>query len=88
MRRWLLPDDSTGQGPGARNIKNLSWVQAHLPAGRQESKKCDKQLTHIVRVSTSSNFKYVKQEGICHASFHSEIVDKLSTWQSFNKRLS
>jgi len=32
-------------------ITNLSWVQEHLPAGRQESKNHDKQLTHIVRVS-------------------------------------
>jgi hypothetical protein len=36
--------------PGATAITNLSWEQEHLPAGRQESKKCDKQLTHIVRV--------------------------------------
>jgi hypothetical protein len=42
---------SEGWCPGATAITNLSWVQEHLPAGRQESKKCDKQLTHIVRIS-------------------------------------
>ena len=40
--------------PGATTITNLSWVQEYLPAGRQESKKCDKQLTHIVRVMVRS----------------------------------
>jgi hypothetical protein len=39
--------------PGTRTIIKLSSVQEHLPAGRQESKKCDEQLTHIVRVSVS-----------------------------------
>jgi hypothetical protein len=32
------------------SITNLSWKQEHLPAGRQESKNRDKQLTFIVRV--------------------------------------
>ena len=41
--------------PGATAITNLSWVQEHLPASRQESKNRDKQLTHIVRVSCCPN---------------------------------
>jgi len=36
--------------PGTRAITNLSWVQEHLPAGRQESKKCGKPIKHTVRV--------------------------------------
>ena len=40
--------------PGTALIRNLSWVQEHLPAGRQESKNRDKQLTFsIVRVGLS-----------------------------------
>src|SRR4030042_51444 len=76
MRRWLLPDDSTGQGPCtlARNLSRCRFLIAgRCPACpdrafserrdvrvqeplqiclecRSKSKKCDKQLTHIVRV--------------------------------------
>jgi hypothetical protein len=46
-----------GACPGATTITKLSYVQEHLPAGRQESKKCDKQLTYIVRVSTRGILK-------------------------------
>ena len=44
------PKRSEGGCPGAYTITKLSWEQEHLPAGRQESKNRDKQLTHIVRV--------------------------------------
>ena len=44
--------------PGATAITNLSWVQEHLPASRQESKNRDKQLTFIVRVRRSLFFCY------------------------------
>jgi hypothetical protein len=43
--------------PGTALITNLSWEQEHLPDGRQESKKHDKQLTHIVRVRCSGPLK-------------------------------
>jgi len=39
--------------PGARTIANLPREPEHLPAGRQESKKCGKQLIHIVCVMAS-----------------------------------
>jgi hypothetical protein len=38
--------------PGATTSTNLSWVQ-------EQSKKCDKQLTHIVRVTSSSCSEFV-----------------------------
>jgi hypothetical protein len=51
---------SEGWCPGATAITNLSWVQEHLPAGRQESKNRDKQLTFIVRVRFRAVFIIVK----------------------------
>jgi len=47
---WLCPPNrSEGGCPGATTITNLSWEQ-------EQSKKCDKQLTHIVRVIVSALF--------------------------------
>jgi hypothetical protein len=42
------------RGPDLSPVTKLSWVQEHLPAGRQESKNRDKFIYFIVRVIASA----------------------------------